>query len=141
MNSWEFSYFPILGIATIEKTIPLYTIMIKKLLLTVIVCTSASNLVLAGQDLAMLPLGNDAKSHFYKDQEWLWNTQEQPPLPARQSDTYTITFTMPTHPPQADLAFTMPTHPPQADLAFTMPTIRRRLSWPSPCRRIRRRPT
>ncbi len=94
-----------------------YTTMIKKLLLTVIVFASASDVVLAG-----LPLGSDANRHFYKDQEWLWNDQEQPARPAQRSDTRAFTFTMPTHPPQAGLAFTMPTHPPQAGLAFTTPT-------------------
>src|ERR1700736_4730720 len=96
--------------AKITKTNPLYTAMIKKLLLTVIVFASASHVVLAG-----LPLGSDANRHFYKDQEWLWNEKEQPARPAQQanqSETRAFTFTMPIHPPQAGLAFTMPTHPP-----------------------------
>ena len=91
--------------------------MIKKLLLTVIVFASASDVV-----FAMMPFGSDARCHFYKDQEWLWNDQKQPTRSVQQSDTRAFTFTMPTHPPQAGLAFTMPTHPPQAGLAFTMPT-------------------
>ena len=44
--------------------------MIKKLLLTVIVFASASDVV-----FAMMPFGSDARCHFYKDQEWLWNDQ------------------------------------------------------------------
>ena len=42
--------------------------MIRKLLLTVIVFASASDVVLAGQNFAMLPFGSDANRHFYKDQ-------------------------------------------------------------------------
>ena len=87
--------------------------MIRKLLLTVIVFASASDVVLAGQNSAMLPFGSDANRHFYKDQELLWKDQEQTARPAQQGDTRAYTFTMPTHPPQAGLAFTMPTHPPQ----------------------------
>jgi hypothetical protein len=114
--------FPDIQNAKIAKIIPPYTIMIRKLLLTVIVFASASDVVLAGQNFAMLPFGSDANRHFYKDQEWLWNDQKQPAQPAQQSDPRAFTFTMPTHPPQVGLAFTMPTHPPQAGLAFTMPT-------------------
>src|SRR5580692_1750341 len=76
--------------AKITKITVPNTAMIKKLLLTVIVFASASNVVLAG-----LPLGSDANRHFYKDQEWLWNEQEQPARPAQQSDTRTFTSTMP----------------------------------------------
>jgi hypothetical protein len=61
----------------------------------------------------MPSLCNNANCHFYKDQTRRWNTQEQQSRAGRQSETHAITFTMPTHPPQADLAFTMPTHPPQ----------------------------
>src|SRR5271167_2063205 len=100
-----------------------YTIMIRKLLLTVIVFASASHVVLADQNFAMLPFGSDANRHFYKDQEWLWNDQEQKARPAQQDDTGAFTFTMPTHPPQAGLAFTMPTHPPQ-QLALAWPEVR-----------------
>ena len=64
--------------------------MIRKLLLTVIVFASASDVVLAGQNFAMLPFGSDANRHFYKDQEWLWNDQKQPARPAQQSDTSRI---------------------------------------------------
>src|SRR5260370_31965700 len=120
--------FPDIQNAKITKIILVYTAMIKKLLLTVIVFASASDVVFAG-----LPFGSDANRHFYKDQEWIWNEQPaRPALPAQQSDTHVamathgpragLAFTMPTHPPQAGLAFTMPTHPPQAGLAFTMPT-------------------
>ena len=119
-----------------------YTNMIKKLLLTVIVSTSASASALAGQDLMILPLGNDATGHFHnfnKDWGCLWKDHGQPgalaDLSCAQADAPFTTmpthrpeadlaFTMPTHRPEADLAFTMPTHRPEADLAFTMPTHR-----------------
>jgi hypothetical protein len=77
--------------------------MIKKLLLTVFVCASASGF-LAGKATAMLPVGNDANRRFYKDQEWIWNTQEQPVRSAAQSDNHKVSFTMPTHPPQSGIA-------------------------------------
>ncbi len=146
----EIIIFPNFQNATMVKIILPYTIMIKKLLITIIVSIAASSGVLAG-----LPLGYHTNRHFYKDQDWLWNAQEQSAQPAQQNNAQAFTsttptvvpetgsasaipshrtntavaftmlaFTMPTHRPEAELAFTMPTHRPEAELAFTMPTHR-----------------
>ena len=71
--------FPDIQNAKITKIVLVYTAMIKKLLLTVIVFASVSDVVFAG-----LPFGSDANRHFYKDQEWIWNEQPaRPALPAQ----------------------------------------------------------
>src|SRR6476660_7406726 len=99
--------------------------MTKKLLLTAIVLTSASQIVHPGRDLARLPRHNDAMRHSYQDQERVPNAQKRSVRPARQVYSKAeLVFTMPTHRPEAELAFTMPTHRPETDLAFTMPTHR-----------------
>jgi hypothetical protein len=96
---------------------------------------------------AMGPMGDNTHRHFYKDQEWIWqtgkshtevNVRKDIPqqfsevtalqavlaltgaLKASVTSTPFLAFVMPTHPP-ATLAFVMPTHPP-ATLAFVMPT-------------------
>src|ERR1700730_19195467 len=111
----------------------------KKLLLIATMCSFATGALLPEEAAAMLPVGNDAHRHFYKDQEWIWTTPQKtavsvgPNLHSAPAPTLAFTmstnppqtglaFTMPTHPPQGGLAFTMPTHPPQGSLAFTMPT-------------------
>jgi hypothetical protein len=108
--------------------------MIRKILLIATICSLSSGILSPGQASAMLPLGNDAHRHFYRDQEWIWTASNSPEsikpgtrgelVPAVPTDPEKtdVAFTMPTHPSQASLAFTMPTHPAQANVAFTMPT-------------------
>jgi hypothetical protein len=65
---------------------------------------------------AMLPAGASANRNLYKNQDWIWKTQE-PNSSARK--------TFPTHGSNGDLAFVFPTggggHA-QGDLAFVFPT-------------------
>ena len=99
--------------------------MTKRLLLTAIVLTSASQIVHTGRDFALLPRDNYAMRHSHQDQERVPNAQKQSVRPAKQGYSQTdLAFTMPTHRPETELAFTMPTHRPETDLAFTMPTHR-----------------
>jgi hypothetical protein len=96
---------------------------------------------------AMAPAGDTSRRHFYKDQEWIWQTEksktavsgtESSPqkfseinawqaalrlsgaLSPSLGSTPILAFGLPTHPP-ANLAFGLPTHPP-ANLAFGLPT-------------------
>jgi hypothetical protein len=96
---------------------------------------------------AMGPTGDTSRRHFYKDQEWIWQTEKSQTevrvtkdIPQKFSEinawqavlaltgalspslasTPILAFGMPTHPP-GTLAFGMPTHPP-GTLAFGMPT-------------------
>ncbi|MBV9297752.1 MAG: hypothetical protein JO066_02150, partial [Verrucomicrobia bacterium] len=87
-------------------------------------CSFATGLLFPEQAAAMLPVGNDAHRHFYKEQDWIWSSPQKTAVPptVRSAWTPAVAFTMPTHPPQGSLAFTMPTYPPQGSLAFTMPT-------------------
>jgi hypothetical protein len=82
---------------------------------------------LAQAAIAMGPTGDMTRRHFYKDQEWIWHSNENQPKAKVSKDStqyvgvvhvWTLAFTLPTHPPY--LAFTLPTHPPY--LAFTLPT-------------------
>src|SRR5246500_2304327 len=96
--------------------------MFKNILITATIYSLVSGSLFPGEASAMLPVGNDADRHFYKDQEWIWNLQEQQSSSAKEAESRELTFTPPTHPPQVELAFTPPTHPPQVELAFTPPT-------------------
>jgi hypothetical protein len=96
---------------------------------------------------AMAPAGDMSRRHFYKDQEWIWQTEKSKTavsatdssphkfsdikawqaaltlsgaLSASLGSTPILAFGLPTHPP-ANLAFGLPTHPPAA-LAFGLPT-------------------
>src|SRR6202022_2406440 len=97
----------------------------KKLLLIATMCSFATGALLPEEAAAMLPVGNDAHRHFYKDQEWIWTTPQKTAVSVgpnlHSAPAPTLAFTMSTNPPQTGLAFTMPTHPPQGGLAFTMP--------------------
>jgi len=75
---------------------------------------------------AMGPTGDITHRHFYKDQEWIWQDQQnQPKAQAGQDSAKKVSlteiwhaplaFVMPNHP---SLAFVMPNHP---SLAFVMP--------------------
>ena len=96
---------------------------------------------------AIGPTGDMSRRHFYKDQEWIWqtakshmevNVPKDTPQQFRDVGTWqavlaltgalspaltstpVLAFGLPTHPPAA-LAFGLPTHPPAA-LAFGLPT-------------------
>ena len=120
--------FPDLQNATIAKISLPYTNMIKKLLITVVVSFAASGGLLAG-----LPLGNDANRHFYKDQEWLWNAQEQPAQPAQQSATQTFTSAPPTIGPETRPMF--PLRRPTVGRPSLCRLIAPSLTWHSRCPR------
>ncbi|MEA3163976.1 MAG: hypothetical protein QOE88_1794, partial [Verrucomicrobiota bacterium] len=64
----------------------------------------------------MLPPGNDAHRHFYKDQEWIWATSDSSTSikPAAHGD---LVPAEPADPEKTNVAFTMPTHPAQTNLA------------------------
>src|SRR5277367_3621705 len=92
--------------------------MSKHVLIIAAMCCLGSGL-LPDRALAMLPVGNDDHRRFYKDQEWIWTTPQDPKPSAEAHGDRPSTATKPTQSAQASLAFTMPA---QAILAFTMPT-------------------
>src|ERR1700761_4491797 len=96
--------------------------MIRNVLLIATICSFASGALLPEQAVAMLPVGNDAHRHFYKEQEWIW---EGPEHPAASSEPDTGRDSAPVvvvHPAPPGAASSTPVARPQAVSGFTLLT-------------------
>ena len=116
--------------------------------------TIISAIILAGalsqMANAMGPMGDSSHRHFYKDQQWIWQTEkskaevtgaERSPqkfseinawqatlalsgaLSPSAGSTPILAFGFPTHRPPTALAFGFPTHRPPTVLASAPPTL------------------
>ena len=54
--------------------------MIRNVLRIATIYCLASGILFSDRASAMLPVGNDAHRRFYKDQEWIWTSPEQPKM-------------------------------------------------------------
>ena len=122
------------------------TIVMKKMISAIIMAGALSQMA-----NAMGPMGDSTHRHFYKDQEWIWQTEKSKTEVTRTEQraqkfseinvwqaalalsgalnpslgtTPILAFGLPTHPPTGSaLAFGLPTRPPTGSaLAFGLPT-------------------